>query len=330
MRIFRHLADIPATLKGAVLAIGNFDGVHRGHQALIERARALAEERNAPLAVMVFEPTPQEYFNPGAAPFRITPFHAKARVLAELGVDALFAPAFDANLARQSAQDFILTTLLGQLGVGAVVVGRDFRFGTGRAGDATMLAYMGGEEGFFADIVDSVPAGLSGAEKISSTAIRQALALGQVDVAAHWLGRPFAIEGTVEHGDKRGRTLGFPTANIGMGVYVRPAFGVYAVRVSLFGENGTLRRFDGVANLGIRPMYKTPTPLLEAFLFDFDEEIYGRRLSVELVRHLRPEMKFASVDLLVEQMTKDKAMARMVLAGPASTGSALDRNGAAC
>lgn len=313
MKIYRHIADIPDAFRGAVIAIGNFDGVHRGHQALIGRARAMAEERHAPLAVMVFEPTPQEYFNPGAAPFRLTPFHAKARAIADLGADALIAPPFDATIARQSAQDFVLDLLISRLMVGAVVVGRDFRFGAGRAGDATLIAYMGAEEGFSTEIVDPVLADAGDDEKISSTTIRQALAAGEVELAAGWLGRPFAIEGTVEHGDARGRTLGFPTANIGMGVYVRPAFGVYAVRASLFCEAGTARRLDGVANLGVRPMYKTVQPLLEAFLFDFDEDIYGRRLSVELVSHLRPEMKFGSVDLLIEQMNKDKAMARTVL-----------------
>lgn len=318
MKIFRHLADVPEACKGAVIAIGNFDGLHRGHQMLIHRAAHLAEAQHVPLAVMVFEPTPQEYFQPGMAPFRLTPFHAKARQLADLGVDILFALPFDAALAHQSAQDFVLHTLIRDLHVQAVVVGADFQFGAGRAGSAAMLAYMGEMEGFATEIVPPVMAEnltdeAGEAVKISSSAIRKAVAAGDTDSAARWLGHPFTIEGIVEHGDARGRTLGFPTANIGLDGYVRPAFGVYATRVLLFDGDKPVQRLMGVANIGIRPMYKTEQPLLEVFLFGFDADIYGQHLTVDLIRHLRPEMKFGSVALLVEQMTRDKANARAVL-----------------
>jgi riboflavin kinase / FMN adenylyltransferase len=314
MRVFRHVAGIPDELKGAVVAIGNFDGVHRGHRALIRTAAWLAEERRAPFAVMVFEPTPQEFFNPGGRPFRLTPFRSKARLIAELGADALFAFPFDAALAHQSAKDFVFDTLLRDLQVGCVAVGEDFQFGEGRAGTAVMLAYMGEMEGFGVEIVPPVMADpILAGEKISSTAIRQALAAGETEKACALLGRFFAIEGRVEHGDARGRTLGFPTANIALDGYIRPAFGIYAVRATIFEGDRPVSRHDGVANLGVRPMYLAETPLLETFLFDFDRDIYGRHLSVELVAYLRPEAKFAGVEALVAQMSRDKENAKAAL-----------------
>jgi len=311
MKIFRHIADVPDAFKGAVVVIGNFDGVHLGHKALIGEAAACAQERSAPLAVMAFEPHPQEFFRPGAEPFRLTPFRTKARLIAELGVDALFAIAFDAEMAHRSAQDFVLDVLVKGLEAGCVVVGSEFQFGKGRAGDAAVLAYMGAMEGFGTVIFDPVSAG--GGEKISSTLIRQALKNGQPEEATRLLGHPFMIEGRVEHGDARGRTLGFPTANMHLDGYMRPAFGIYAVRVAILEDDRVVSRHDAVANFGIRPMYRSKEPLLEAFLFDFSGDLYGKHLSVEFVSYLRPEAKFSGVEELKAQMTKDCAAARAAL-----------------
>lgn len=327
MRVFRHLRDLPADARGAVVAIGNFDGLHLGHQALIGRAKARAAACGAPLAVLAFEPTPQEYFNPGAAPFRLTPFHAKARLMGALGVDFLIALPFDRAMAHQPAEAFAAETLGRMLRVQAAVVGEDFQFGAGRRGDARMLAALGRQCGFETETVAAVMAGAEyPEEKVSSTLIRQMLREGRPEAAAKLLGRPFSVEGAVQHGDRRGRTLGFPTANVPMDGYVRPAYGIYAVRATLFAASKPAEgpsspagvRF-GVANIGVRPMYPTKDPLLEAFLFDFDADIYGRHIVVELLSFLRREAKFPSVEALVAQMHEDckraKAHLETALAG---------------
>jgi len=313
MRIFRHIADIPAAFKGAVVAIGNFDGVHLGHQALIRQALMHADARNAPLAVLCFEPSSREFFQPGSEPFRLTPFRAKAHMVAALGADAMFALPFDADMARLSAQEFVLDVLVGHLQVGCVVVGSDFRFGKGRAGDGTVLAYMGAMEGFGVEIFPTVMAG--GDEKISSTLIRTLLKQGRPDEAARLLGHCFVIEGRVEHGEKRGRTLGFPTTNMHLDGYIRPAFGIYAVRVSLIRDDLVVARYEGVSNLGVRPMYLMREPLLETHLFDFDADLYGMHIAVELIAYIRPEIKFATVDELRAQIIEDIAKSKEILAG---------------
>jgi riboflavin kinase / FMN adenylyltransferase len=314
MRIFRHIASIPDDLKGAVIAIGNFDGVHRGHQSLILKAGAVAKAMGRPLAVMVFEPTPQEYFNPGLAPFRLTPFHAKGRLIADFGADALFALPFDQALAHQSAVSFVRDTLARDLKVAAVAVGEDFEFGAGRGGDATLLAHLSEQAGFAAEIVPDVMAGAGyPGEKISSTLIRRLLVKGKTTAAMKLLGRPFSIEGTVEHGAARGRTLGFPTANVCMDGYIRPAFGIYAVRATLFENQAPMSRHDGVANVGIRPMYLAEKPLMEAFLFDFSADIYGRHIVVDMVAYIRPEAKFTTVERLIDQMNHDSLKAKAAL-----------------
>jgi riboflavin kinase/FMN adenylyltransferase len=313
MRIFRHIADIPDAYKGAVVAIGNFDGVHRGHQALITHARKLASDRGAPLAVLVFEPCPRAFFRPGGEPFRLTPFRAKSHLIAALGVDCMYALAFDAEMAHRTAQEFVFEILIKGLAVGCVVVGSDFRFGHGRAGDTSVLSYLGDMEGFGVSVFNTVK--VSEGEKISSTGIREALKSGKPSEARRLMGHPFCIEGRVEHGAKRGAELGYPTANLHLDGYLRPAFGIYAVRASLLRDDVVVARYDGVANLGIRPMYKIAEPLLEAYLFDFDGDLYGMHLSVELIAYLRPEEKFASVDDLKAQIARDVEKAREVLAG---------------
>jgi riboflavin kinase / FMN adenylyltransferase len=311
MRIFRHIADVPEAYKGAVVAVGNFDGVHLGHQALIGAAHRLATERGAPLAVLVFEPHPQEFFRPGNEPFRLTPFRIKAHLIAGLGVDAMFALAFDAELAHKSAQSFVLDILVDGLGVGCVVVGRDFQFGKGRTGDIAVLSYMGEIEGFGVVAFDAVATDDGG--KISSTGIRRALRSGKPEEAARLLGHPFAVEGRVERGDRRGQVLGFPTANLRLDGHMRPAYGIYAARVAILEEDRVVSRHDGIANLGIRPMYKSAEPLLEAHLFDFSGDLYGKHLAVELIAYLRPEATFAGVEELKVQMRKDCEAARAAL-----------------
>jgi riboflavin kinase/FMN adenylyltransferase len=311
MRIFRHIADVGEAYKGAVVAIGNFDGVHLGHRALIGEAGRLAAERGAPLAVLVFEPSPQEYFRPGGEPFRLTPFRAKAHLIASLGIDAMFALPFDDAMANRSPQDFVFDVLLNGLEAGCVVVGDDFRFGKGRAGDAALLSYMGEMEGFGVTVFDPIIAGDGG--KISSTAIRTALKAAKPEEATRLLGHPFTVEGRVEPGDKRGAALGYPTANLHIDGYMRPAYGIYAVRVAVLDEDKVASRHEGVANLGIRPMFASPEPLLEAYLFDFSGDLYGKHLLVELIAYLRPEAKFSGVEELKAQMAKDCDAARAAL-----------------
>ena len=311
MRIFRHFDDLPSECRGAAVAIGNFDGVHLGHQALIARTNDLARENSAPAGVLAFEPHPQEYFRPEAEPFRLTPFRTKARLLAECGVDAMYAIAFDATMAQRTAEEFVRDVLVKGLGANVVVVGSEFRFGKGRAGDASVLMELARRYGFAVEIFAPVLA--HDAQKISSTEIRDALTAGKPDVAARLLGHWWAIEGHVEHGDARGRLLGFPTANMPLDGYMRPKFGIYAVRATVTENEKPVASHIGVANVGIRPMFETPHALIEAYLFDFDGDLYGKHLSVELMAYLRPEMKFESTDALKAQMSKDCAEARRIL-----------------
>jgi riboflavin kinase / FMN adenylyltransferase len=319
LRIFRHYNDVPPGLRGSVVAIGNFDGVHRGHRALIAEAKVQAEMRKAPLAVLSFEPHPQEYFRAlrqegGPAPesFRLTPLRAKARLLADLGVDALFALPFDAEMARRSPQNFVQNILLDALSISGAVVGHDFEFGQGRTGDLAALSYMGEMEGFTVTAFNTVTA--SGDEKISSTLIRELLKSAKPEEAARLLGHWWAVEARVEHGDARGRTMGFPTANMHLGHCLAPAFGVYAVRVNILDNDKVVARHDGVANFGVRPMYKVQVPLMETHLFDFDGDLYGKYLSVELISWIRAEAKFPSLEALIAQIAADAAKAREILA----------------
>jgi len=322
LRIFRHFDDVPAALKGAVVAIGNFDGVHRGHRALIAEAKIQAEARRSPLAVLSFEPHPQEYFRAlrdegglspaGPESFRLTPLRTKARLLADMGVDVLFALTFDGEMARRPPQDFVRNVLVAGLGISGVVVGHDFEFGQKRAGNLATLSLMGAQEGFSVTAFDTVTA--AGDEKISSTLIRQLLKQAKPEEAARLLGHPWTVEARVEHGDARGRKMGFPTANMHLGHCLAPAFGVYAVRVAVLEGDRAVSRHDGVANYGIRPMYQVNVPLLETHLFDFDGDLYGKYLSVELIRYIRPEAKFPSLDALIAQIAVDAAKAREILA----------------
>jgi riboflavin kinase/FMN adenylyltransferase len=312
LRILRHFEDVPDDLRGAVVAIGNFDGVHRGHRALIAEAKRQAEAKGAALAVLSFEPHPQEYFRPSPDCFRLTPLRTKSRLLADLGVDVLFALPFDGDMARRSPEDFALNILVKGLGISGVVVGHDFEFGQKRAGNLNTLRMLGGKYDFSVTAFDTVTA--SGDDKISSTLIRQLLKQAKPEEAARLLGYAWTIEARVEHGDARGRTMGFPTANMHLHHCLAPAYGVYAVRVTILEGDHAVARHDGVANFGIRPMYQVNVPLLETHLFDFDGDLYGKYLSVEMIQYIRPEAKFPSLADLIAQIGADAARARAILA----------------
>ncbi|MFJ6024723.1 bifunctional riboflavin kinase/FAD synthetase [Brevundimonas sp. NPDC092305] len=299
---------LPDGLKGAAVAIGAFDGVHRGHQAVIGEARAAADRLGAPLGVVSFDPHPRRWFQPDAAPFRLMTPAQMARAVQPLGVDRLYLLPFDAEMAAMSDDDFARQVLADGLGVRHAAVGFDFTYGKGRTGSPEGLRRQGEGMGFTVSRVDRVddPDGL----KLSSSAVREALKAGDMARGAAILGRPFAIEGEVVHGDKRGRTIGVPTANVPMGDYMRPAYGVYATRTRL--PDGRL--IDGVANLGVRPMYELDAPLLEVWLFDFEEELYGQTIETQLIDFLRGEMKFDDLDALKVQIEADAAAARSALA----------------
>jgi riboflavin kinase/FMN adenylyltransferase len=298
---------IPAALAGGIVALGNFDGFHHGHQAVVGRAVARAKAEGRPALVATFDPHPVRYFRPDAAPFRLTTLAQRQRLFAAAGADAMIVFRFDADLAALSADAFVAQRLIGALRVAGVVTGEDFTFGLHKGGNVATLRAAGERAGFSVDTVGAVM--LDGAP-ISSTRIRDALRGGDPRGAARLLTRPFTIEGPVQHGDKLGRTLGYPTANVDMGDYLRPAYGIYAVRATL--ADG--RRVNGAANLGIRPTFDPPKELLEPFFFDFTGDLYDQVIAVELVDYLRAEAKFDTLDGLVAQMDRDCARARELLA----------------
>jgi riboflavin kinase/FMN adenylyltransferase len=310
MQVFRHYDRTPPDLRGAVVAIGNFDGVHRGHQEIIAKAARLAQELGCPHAVLTFEPHPRSVFNPASEPFRLTPFRLKVRLIEALGVDALFAIPFDLDFAKQSAEDFVTSVLVEGLGVRYIVVGDNFRFGRKRLGDIDLLIEMGRGGGFGVTSVELLTA--ENEEAYSSSLIRDYLKTGNPTRAALLLGRYWEIEGRVQSGDRRGRTIGFPTANLPLGETLHPAYGVYAVRAGVEGSR-EVTWHSGVANLGLRPTVEGDTPQLEVHLFDFDEDIYGRHMRVALVDFLRPERKFDGLDALKSQIAEDSARARTIL-----------------
>ena len=296
---------VDPALHGASVALGNFDGVHLGHQSVID----LARRPGAPLGIVTFEPHPREFFAPHAPPFRLMNAEARSNRLARLGVERLFTLPFGPDLAGLSAEAFAAEVLRDGLGVSHVVVGEDFCFGKGRSGTAPMLADMGRQMGFDVTIAPLL-GGDSGA--VSSTAIRAALTEGRPTDAARMLGHWHRIDGAVMHGEKRGRELGYPTANMSIEGLHPPRFGVYAVKIDvLIGPHqGT---YEGVASLGVRPMFGENRPNLETFIFDFNGDLYGASLSVALVAFLRGEVKFDSVDALIAQMDRDSANARAAL-----------------
>jgi riboflavin kinase/FMN adenylyltransferase len=296
-RLF-HRNRVPDALRGAVIALGNFDGFHRGHQAVVGRAVRHAADEKRPVIVATFDPHPVRHFHPHVPPFRLTSLDQRERLFAEAGADAMMVFEFGDELANTTADDFIVDILLDRFGVAGVVTGNDFIFGKGREGDVVMLAEQAQRHGFFTEIAAPVT---DGEEIVSSSRIRDALKEGDCETATHLLTRPFTIEGTVEHGAKNGRELGYPTANIRLGAYIRPQYGIYAVRGRL--PNG--QTVDGAANLGIRPSFDPPEELLEPYFFDFSGDLYGQTIEVELVSYIRGEEKFDDLDALKAQMAKD-------------------------
>ncbi len=315
MRLYRHYTDLPDDARGAAIAIGNFDGVHRGHQAVIATAQAEASALRRPSGVMTFEPHPRQVFKPEGEAFRLTPFRTKLSCLTDLGLDLLYVLRFQSSLYNLPAEVFVEAILVRGLRVSHVVVGDNFFFGAKRGGDPALLSDLGARHGFGVSVMRRVA---DGDEALSSTRLRERLRASDMMEAARILGRPWEIAGRVLHGAKRGRDLGMPTANIDLGVTLRPAYGVYAVRVAIEGVDGLVWR-PGVANLGISPMFAYDRPLLEAHLFDFAGDLYGRHLRVALVERLRGEMAFEGLPALMVQMQTDGAQARRLLAGDAAT-----------
>jgi riboflavin kinase/FMN adenylyltransferase len=292
-------------LDGAVVAIGNFDGVHRGHRAVIAAAQARARSLGRPAAALTFEPHPRSFFRPDEPLFRLTDERAKLRLLAGAGLDGAIVLPFDAALAGLSAPDFVARILVGRFAVAGVAIGFDFHFGLNRAGSPDYLAAQGAKLGF---AVDTVPRFEDNGRPVRSGPIRAALAAGRISEANELLGYPWFVSGTVVHGDKRGRELGYPTANLRLDPGCALAHGIYAVRVGV-GK----RRYDGVASFGRRPMFDQGTVLLEAFLFDFSGDLYGEVIDVAFVDWIRPELKLDSVAELVRRMDEDSRLARAAL-----------------
>jgi riboflavin kinase/FMN adenylyltransferase len=312
MAIFRHSTDLPAEARGAVVAIGNFDGVHRGHQAVIEQTARLARDLATTQAVLTFEPHPRRFFQPDSPSFQLTSFRLKARLLESLGLDHVFFLPFTRALSELSAESFVRDILVRDLGVRHVVVGDNFAFGHQRRGGVAELRAMGGELGFGVTVLEQV-AGPTG-EAYSSTAIRTYLQAGDPTRAALLLGRYWELEGRVQEGAKLGRELGFPTANIALGDVLEPARGVYAVRAGI--DRGERTAWHaGVANLGTRPTVDGEGVLLEVHLFDVEADLYGQHMRVALVDYLRPEWKFDGLEAMRVQMVEDSRRARIILAG---------------
>lgn len=310
MQVFKSYDDIPANAHGAAVAMGNFDGVHLGHQSVLALARAAAVANNAPLGIITFEPHPREYFAPDAPAFRLMNSDTRAHRLDKLGVDTLFELPFNAALSGLAAEEFAQQVLVDGMGVKHVVIGADFRFGKGREGDAEMLKSLGQTLGF-----DVTIAPLVSDEKgdYSSSAIREALSNGDPEDAARILGHWHRVDGLVEQGDQRGRELGFPTANILMEGLHLPKFGIYAVMFDVL-DGPHQGIYQGAASLGIRPTFGINHPNLETYLFDFSGDLYGAHVSVALVKFQREEVKYDDVDALITQMKADCFEAREILA----------------
>jgi len=307
MRVHAASTPVPDDARGAAIALGNFDGVHMGHQAVIASARAAAEALGAPVGVSVFEPHPRRVFQPDLPPFRLQTSAQRARALVALGIDHLYEIAFSAELAHLSDEEFAHDVLQRRLGARHVSVGADFRFGRARMGDAGALTRFGARMGFSTDAVAPVSRGM---EKLSSTAIRAAITDGDVGAAAMLLSRPWAIEGEVQRGFQRGRAIGVPTANLNLRDYVRPKLGIYAVRIDI----GDSIWRPGVASVGVNPTVGAlPAPILEAHIFDFDGDLYGRMIEVQMIAFQRAEAKFESMEAMARQIETDSAQARALL-----------------
>ena len=300
---------LPEHLRAGIVALGNFDGFHLGHQAVVNRAVTRGHHERRPVIVATFEPHPVRFFKPDVPPFRLTSLDQREQLFAHAGADAVLVFRFDQELASTTAEDFVARLLAERLAAAAVVTGDDFTFGKGRAGSVQMLKSLGLKSGIAAEAVAPV---LLDDIRISSGRIREALAAGDPGTATRLLSRPFAVEAIVERGDGRGHELGCPTANVRLGDYQRPAYGIYAVHVRL--DDG--REYPGVASFGVRPTFEPPEELLEANLFGFDGDLYGRTIEISLHAYIRPERKFDDLSALAAQMQEDAAEARKLLALP--------------
>lgn len=308
LKIVHAWKDLSPDERGAAVALGNFDGVHRGHQQVIAEAARAAQALKAPLGVVTFDPHPRRLFRPTEPAFRLMTIEQQARVLASMGVDILYLLPFDFQMASFSDREFVERVLVDGLGVRHLAAGFDISFGKGRTGSADDMKAYGASHGFGVSIAEPV-AGKAG-DKFSSTSVRDALREGHPETAARILGRPFAIEGVVRRGQQLGRKLGFPTANVEIIDYVVPKLGVYATRTRL--PDG--REVPGVANLGNNPTTGEVETRLETWLFDFDEDLYGQVIETQLIAFLRPELKFGSIELMVEQIRRDETAAREIVA----------------
>lgn len=297
-------SGVPDRMRGGIVALGNFDGFHKGHQAVVGRAIERARAAGRPALVATFDPHPVRFFRPDAEPFRLTSLNQRQRLFAEAGADAMIVFPFNAALARLTAEEFVAQRLAG---VGGVVTGEDFTFGKGRGGNVSVLGELGRKYGFIAEAVAPVS---DSVDVISSSRIREALQAGDCATATQLLTRPFAVEGIVQHGDKNGRELGYPTANVDLGTYLRPRYGIYAVR----GRLADGRILDGAANIGIRPNFDPPKELLEPHFFDFSGDLYGQTIEISFHAFLRDEAKFENLEALTRQIGRDCDQARDVLA----------------
>lgn len=307
MRWLDHREPVPAPLRGAIVALGNFDGFHKGHQAVAGEAIRWAREEERPVIVATFDPHPVQFFRPDTPPFRLTSLEQRHELYLAFGATAMLVFHFDAELAGTSAEDFIERILVERIGAHGVLTGEDFTFGKGAKGDAALLNEHGGKLGLKARSVSPVG---DGDAVISSSRIRELLKEGDPQGAADLLTRPFAIRGIVEHGDKRGREIGYPTANLALEDYLRPKYGIYAVTGRILATGEELR---GAANIGIRPQFEPAKELLEPYFFDFSGDLYGQEIEVSLHHFIRPEAKFDSLDALIAQMDRDCAEAKRLL-----------------
>ena len=308
MRWLDHREALPASLRGAIIALGNFDGFHLGHQAVASEAIEWARKEGRPAIVATFDPHPVRFFKPGVPPFRLTTLEQRQELYLAAGATAMLVFHFDAALAGTTAEDFVRELLHERLGAAGVVTGEDFTFGKGRAGTREVLARLGRECGIEARTVAPV---VHGGEAVSSSRVREALKDGDPQLARQLMTRPFAIRGIVEHGDKRGREIGYPTANLAIESYLRPKFGVYAVTGRILASGQELK---GAANIGVRPQFEPPKELLEPYFFDFPGDLYGQEIQVAFHHFLRGEAKFDNLDDLIAQMEKDCGEAKRLLA----------------
>ncbi|MBX7458821.1 bifunctional riboflavin kinase/FAD synthetase [Qipengyuania sp. 1NDH17] len=307
MRFLDHRDPLPESLRGAIIALGNFDGFHLGHQAVAKEAIDWARAEGRPSIIATFDPHPVRFFKPDAEPFRLTTLEQRQELYLAAGATAMLVFHFDGELAGTTAEDFVRVLLAEKLGAKGVVTGGDFTFGKARGGNFERLVELGREVGIEARAVEPV---MDGGEAVSSSRVREALRDGDPQEAARLLTRPFAIRGVVEHGDKRGRTIGYPTANLSIESYLRPKYGIYAVTGRIL---STGQELQGAANIGVRPQFEPPKELLEPYFFDFSGDLYGQEIEVAFHHFLRGEAKFASLDDLVAQMEKDCEKARHLL-----------------